>query len=253
MDKARIAELLRPFLAYDLSDRQLTDISTYIDLLSKWNQRMNLTAVRMPEEMVTRHFGESLFAAQRLFPAGAHVGTAAPGRPAEQSSAPQTKVSGTTRDEIEPPLGTGPTVVDVGSGAGFPGLPIKIWAPEVRLRLIESNHKKATFLKEVVRTLGLEGVDVFADRARSFPAASADVVTMRAVEKFEDVLPIGAALVKAGGRLALLIGDSQIAQATTIMRYLEWQAAVPVPLSSNRILLIGSSNAHATAEDQSNL
>src|SRR5947209_1896170 len=111
MEKARVAELLRPFLTSDLSDRQLGSISMYIDILVRWNQRMNLTAVRQPEEMVTRHFGESLFGAQHLFPPG--VGAS--------------------------------IVLDVGSGAGFPGLPIKIWAPTIRLTLIESNHKKATF------------------------------------------------------------------------------------------------------------
>ena len=57
-------------------------------------------------------------------------------------------------------------VIDVGSGAGFPGLPTKIWAPHIRLTLIEANQKKATFLREVVRHLGLANVDVFAARAR---------------------------------------------------------------------------------------
>ena len=244
MEKARIAELLRPFLTSDLSEQQLGNISMYIDILIKWNQRMNLTAVRQPEEMVTRHFGESLFAAQHLFPAGKHVRTAAPGRPAEQTSAPSfdsahnrvTRPSGTTWDKAADQIST---VVDVGSGAGFPGLPIRIWVPHIRLTLIESNHKKATFLKEIVRALGFDDVDVFTGRAETFPGSSADVVTLRAVERFETVLPIAAALVKARGRLALLIGTSQIEQAEAITKNVEWQASAPVPRSNHRVLSSG--------------
>jgi 16S rRNA (guanine527-N7)-methyltransferase len=215
MENARIAELLRPFLTLALSDQQLTFISMYIDILLKWNQRINLTAVRTPEEIVTRHFGESLFAAQQLFPGS-------------RASAQRDVASDVS------------TVVDVGSGAGFPGLPVKIWAPEIRLTLIESNQKKATFLREVVRMLGLEGVDVFAGRAERFPAASADVVTLRAVERFEKALSIAAALVRPGGRLAALIGKSQIEEAKTVVEDVQWQTPVSIPLSNSRVLLAGS-------------
>jgi 16S rRNA (guanine527-N7)-methyltransferase len=240
MNKARIAELLRPFLSSDLSAGQLASISMYIDILGKWNQKMNLTAVRQPEKMVTRHFGESLFAAQALFPADA--GTAAPGRPAEQSSATQ---PATSRATLDGAIANGatiskvPRVVDVGSGAGFPGLPIKIWAPDIRLTLIESNHKKATFLKEVARALSLEGAEVFTGRAETFPVASADVVTLRAVERFGNILPIAAGLVRPGGRLSLLVGSAQIKEATVIGNDMEWQASIPVPQSNHRALLSG--------------
>lgn len=244
METSRIAALLQPFLTWPLSDRQLRDISTYINMLLKWNQRMNLTAVRNPEEIVTRHFGESLFAAQALFPA--RRGTAAPGPPAEQSSAFPTKalfhsaqaMPGYQRDEAETSFGSQLTVADIGSGAGFPGLPIKIWAPDIRLTLIESNHKKATFTKEVVRALRLEGVEVFTGRAENFPAASADVVTLRAVERFIDVLPIAIDRLGTGGRLALLVGEAQIdaARATELL----WQEPIKIPQSNARVLLLGT-------------
>ncbi len=242
MDEARIAELLRPFLSEELSSQQLRYISIYINILLKWNQRMNLTAVRQPEQVVTRHFGESLFVAQALFPD--RVGAAAFGRPigrslATQARAPFDFAQGKPGAVSREAAGKGPIVVDVGSGAGFPGLPIKIWAPEIRLTLVESNHKKATFLKEVVRALGLKGVDVFVGRAESFPAGSADVVTMRAVERFEDILPITAALLKPGGRLALLIGNSRIERAKTAVKEMTWQVSVLVPLSNHRVLLSG--------------
>lgn len=249
MHEARIAELLAPFLEIKDSPRsnpaplaqsQLKQISTYINILLRWNARINLTAVRRPEEIVTRHFGESLFAARYLFP-----------------------------DPVGPNASASPSpcrVTDLGSGAGFPGLPIKIWAPFIHLTLIESNQKKATFLREVVRTLTLTDVDVFAERlvasgqalretaggAQSRPKAqtapaqgpsslrAADVVTLRAVEKFESVLPAAAGLLCPGGRLALLIGEAQVTHARTQLPEFRWQGPLPIPRSIRRVLLLGS-------------
>src|SRR5579863_9866495 len=165
MDTARIADLLQPFLLAPLSADQLTAISTYVDLLLRWNARINLTAVREEEYIVTRHFGESLFAARHLFPAS-RTATAA-------------------------------HLIDVGSGAGFPGLPIKIWNPGLRVTLIDSNQKKATFLREAVRTLEITNVEVFAGRAEDYPG-HADIVTLRAVEKFDQSLPAATNLLNSG-------------------------------------------------------
>ena len=86
------------------------------------------------------------------------------------------------------------TVADVGTGAGFPGFPLKIWNPALSLTLIESNHKKATFLREITRALTLTDVDIQITRAESIQTKF-DVVTLRAVEHFEKILPIAAALV----------------------------------------------------------
>src|SRR5579864_5126447 len=155
MTEERIRELLTPFLApASLSTNQIDLVTAYLDLLLKWNSKINLTAVREPEEIVTRHFGESFFAARRLFP--------------DMNSA---------------------TALDIGSGAGFPGLPFKIWAPALDLTLIEANQKKAVFLREVVRTLSLSQVSVLAQRAEMVPVR-ADLVSLRAVERFEKTLPI---------------------------------------------------------------
>jgi 16S rRNA (guanine527-N7)-methyltransferase len=255
MNSARIAELLEPFLRAPiavhrachskpatageepavLSPAQLHSISTYIDILIRWNARINLTAVRDPEEIVTRHFGESLFAARHLFPAGVPVGnapvsnarvgnvpvgTAAHGCPAERSSAAL-------------------TVADLGSGAGFPGLPIRLWAPYIALTLIESNHKKAAFLREVARALTLTDVNIQNARAETLTGRTFPVVTLRAVERFESILPIAAALVAPAGRLALLIGASQQAQAQASLPQFTWSEAVPVPNSRARIMLTG--------------
>jgi 16S rRNA (guanine527-N7)-methyltransferase len=234
METARISVLLHPFLEdgsaaerfssradfgaeepVALSKTQLQDISMHIDMLLRWNARINLTAVRKPEEIVTRHFGESLFAARHLFPPVSGQNANDEGR--------------ATYDAI-----------DIGSGAGFPGLPLKIWAPQLRLTLIESNHRKATFLREVVRALTLTDVNVFSARAEQF-SGSASLVTLRAVEQFERILPIARRLVAPGGRLALLIGESQAEAALNLLPELRWREPLPIPQSSQRVLTIGMS------------
>ncbi len=210
MDSRRIADLLAPFLQAppgppaSLTPAQLAQVSAYLDLLLRWNARINLTAVRDPESIVTRHFGESFFAARQFFPAGA-----------------------------------GLRAIDLGSGAGFPGLPLKIFAPGLALTLIESSQKKAAFLKEAVRTLALTGIDVFAGRAEDF-AATADLVTLRAVERYERALDTAARLVAPGGRLALLIGSPQAARTPPLLPAFSWQAPIPIPQSSARVLLVGT-------------
>jgi 16S rRNA (guanine527-N7)-methyltransferase len=210
VDPVRIAELLAPFLEAppgppsSLSDAQLGQVSAYIDLLLRWNARINLTAVRDAESMVTRHFGESFFAARQLVAAESAL-----------------------------------RAIDLGSGAGFPGLPLKIFAPAVGLTLIESSQKKAAFLKEVLRALVLTNVDVFAGRAEDFSSA-ADLVTLRAVERYERALAVAARLVASGGRLALLVGAAQAARTPLLLPELRWSQAVAMPQSSGRVLLVGT-------------
>ncbi len=214
MDSVRLASLLEPY-APGLSSAQLAQISAYLDLLLRWNARINLTAVREPENIATRHFGESLFAARQLFvaPPLSRPGLAGQG---------------------------GIDVLDLGSGAGFPGLPLKIYAPAQRLVLIESQNKKATFLREVVRALDLRDVQIFCGRAEDFPDR-AELVTLRAVERFEDALPVAARLVTPAGRLALLIGSPQVAPAQQLLpHYFFWSAPVDLPGSSQRVLLVGT-------------
>jgi 16S rRNA (guanine527-N7)-methyltransferase len=202
METARIAELLVPFLGDEtLSEEQLTLISTYIDVLMKWNAHMNLTAVREPEQIVERHFGEALFAARHL---------------------------------VDPSRSI--TVADIGSGAGFPGIPIKIYARQIHLTLIEAHGKKATFLREVGRALSLINVDVFAGRAEQW-GRTADLVTLRAVERFEAVLPAAVRLVSPGGSLGLLIGAKQAFQSEKLVTG-KWGPPVTIPGSRERVLKV---------------
>ncbi len=205
MDQTLIAKLLEPFLAEPLAPSQLNNISIYIDILLRWNARINLTAIRNPEEIVTRHFGESLFCAEQLAVRLAET----------------------------------PRLIDVGSGPGFPGLPIKIFSPELSLTLIESNHKKVAFLREVIRSLELNDATVFPQRAEDFiPGSPNNVVTLRAVERFADILPTASHLAGPSGHLALLIGSDQIDTAQTSLPEVPWEPQISIPHSLNRVLLI---------------
>ena len=132
-----------------------------------------------------------------------------------------------------------PAVADLGSGAGFPGIPIKLWAPHISLTLIESNHKKATFLREVARALTLTDINIQTARAETLSAdRKFDVVTLRAVERFESVLPSAAGLLAPQGRLALLISSAQLTQAASTLPNLSWSDPKPIPHSRSRILLL---------------
>jgi 16S rRNA (guanine527-N7)-methyltransferase len=223
MTPARITELLAPFIGEPeqaAAPALVANISMYIDILVRWNSRVNLTAIRDPEQIVTRHFGESLFLARYLFP----VGTAVIGCSARESP----ESAGTSSNVA---------LADLGSGAGFPGIPIKLWVPSISLTLIESNHKKAAFLREVTRSLTLMDINIQATRAETLPPAAFDVVTLRAVERFDAALPVAARLLKPQGRLALLIGSAQLAHARSLVPDHNFLDPLPIPLSTSRVLL----------------
>jgi 16S rRNA (guanine527-N7)-methyltransferase len=243
MHPTRIAELLEPFLSpvsipchseqgrrpgeepAVLSSIQLQHISTYIDILLRWNARINLTAIRNEEEIVTRHFGESLFAARHLFP---KIYPVSPVPPVLNDF-------GLANDQRP---ATNDRVADLGSGAGFPGLPIKLWAPQIALTLIEPNHKKATFLREVARALTLTDVDIQNVPAETLPPSTFDIVTIRAVERFSQILPAAAALLAPAGRLALLVSSAQLDTIYDTLPAFTWAVPIPLPQSQSRILLI---------------
>jgi 16S rRNA (guanine527-N7)-methyltransferase len=167
LSESAIATLITPYLPTPPASL-LPQLSAYLDLLLKWNARTNLTAIRDPEEIVRRHFGESLFAA-------AHV-------------APDTE-----------------TLLDYGSGAGFPGLPIALLRPDIQVTLAESQNKKSTFLREAVRTLNLPNVEVWAARAETLPPGRQfHTVALRAVDNMEAALPAAKAYISPGGELVLL-------------------------------------------------
>jgi 16S rRNA (guanine(527)-N(7))-methyltransferase RsmG len=193
----------------ELKAFQMEQLETHFGLLLKWNQKINLTAIRKPREIAGRHFGESLFLSKLL--------------PAPQG-----------------------LMIDVGSGAGFPGLPLKIAWPGTAAVLLEPNHKKATFLNEVVRSCGLEGVEVRSERledaVQADLAGRAALVTMRAVKPSAELLQGLAKFLQPVGVAALFVGAADAASLTgpaPSMPRVHWQAPVPIPQSEQRVILIG--------------
>jgi 16S rRNA (guanine527-N7)-methyltransferase len=185
-----ISNLLTPYLTVPPPKNLMLRLSTYLDLLLRWNARTNLTAIRDPEEIVRRHFGESLFAACHL--------------------APDTQ-----------------TLLDFGSGAGFPGLPIALLRPKIAVTLAESQNKKATFLREAIRTLNLSA-EVWQGRVEDMPATRQfHTVALRAVDNIETALPVAKARILSGGQLVLLTTS---AHAPANGRF------VPLPNSKSGVL-----------------
>jgi 16S rRNA (guanine527-N7)-methyltransferase len=148
----------------------------YLDLLQKWNARLNLTAIRDPEKILQRHFIECIFAAQHL-----------PG-------------------QIQ-------SLLDFGSGGGFPGIPIALCLPEIHVTLGESQSKKATFLREAIRTLGLENAEVYNGR----------------VERLR-------------GYFVLFVTEDTSLALVSEFDQIDWASPVLLPGSSQRLLLIGRSS-----------
>ncbi len=196
LTEARIASLLAPYLQpldgcplVAVPPDLFVQLGLYLDLLLRWNERTNLTAVRDAEIIVTRHFGESLLLARLLPPEAV-------------------------------------TLLDLGSGAGFPGVPCQLLHPGLRVTLAESQGKKAAFLREVVRHLHLP-TRVHAGRAEALSALSFDVVTLRAVDKMDRALLLAADL----GRQVLLLTTTSglCGLKVSVLRQIE------VPHSESRV------------------
>jgi 16S rRNA (guanine527-N7)-methyltransferase len=193
LSESAIANLLVPYLP-DASATLLSQLCVYLDLVLKWNARTNLTAIRDPEEIVRRHFGESLFVGRHL--------------------APETS-----------------TLLDFGSGAGFPGIPIALLRRDIQVTLAESQNKKASFLREAVRTLNLSA-EVWPGRVEAMPANRRfHTVALRAVDNMEAALPIARARIVPGGQLILLATKSQ---APADGR------SIPLPNSTSGVLYIAT-------------
>lgn len=201
-----LGPLLAPFLQEPLSPAQFEKLQAHLELLLKWNAKISLTAIRDPQEIARRHFGESLFA-------GAHL-----------APKPHTQLA------------------DFGSGAGFPGLPIAVLYSEIKVTLIESQQKKVAFLREVIRSAQIGNAIVYAGRAEESKLKS-QIVTMRAVEKFDSVLPVAASLLESQGELALLIGAAQVQVARAHLPEFQWKEPVAIPESRERVLLVGAKAA----------
>jgi 16S rRNA (guanine527-N7)-methyltransferase len=188
-------------LGPDLAD----SFQSYLELLLKWNARLNLTAIREPEEILQRHFIECIFAARHL-PSGIR------------------------------------TLLDFGSGGGFPGLPIALCRPEIEVSLGESQAKKAAFLREVVRLLGIANATVYTGRVEDLDRAF-DAVALRAVDKMLDACRTAVHKVAPGGYLVLFLGEEASSAIVSEFDQFTWDTPVLLPESTQRLLLIGRKSA----------
>lgn len=195
-----IRAALEPF-GIEVEDRLAEQVRVYVRLLLLWNQKVNLTAVTQPREVLTRHFGESMFGAPLL------------ARP----------------DGV---------LADVGSGAGFPGLPLKLLCPALRVKLIEPAIKKAVFLSEVVRALELSGVEVVRERTGQIRAMDADVVTARAVGDLQGLVEWATGVVANDGQVLLWIGREDASHVSQLAGW-RWSEPAPIPGSIQRVILSG--------------
>jgi 16S rRNA (guanine527-N7)-methyltransferase len=186
------------------SEQQVQQIQQYMTILLKWNEAVNLTAIRDPLEILYRHFCESMFAAS--------VASLDTGR-----------------------------LADVGSGGGFPGLPLKIIRPELEVFLVESNVKKATFLAEAVRDAELSGARVIVSRYEDLgeELAPLDFVCSRAVGEFATFLKWAASPHVDAKQALLWIGGRDLEEIKGLPGW-EWREPVQIPQSLRRFLLIGT-------------
>ena len=200
-------ETIRRALAeFQLSanDLQVFQIQQYIRILLTWNEKINLTAIRDPLEILNRHFCESMYAAATV--------------PVENGR-----------------------LADVGSGAGFPGLPLKIIRPDLQVFLIESNVKKATFLAEVIRELGLTDSIVLVRRYEELgeEVAPLDFVCSRALGEFPPFLEWSRSEQIAAKQVILWIGARDLQEIQKIRGW-DWREPIQVPNSLWRLLLVGT-------------
>jgi 16S rRNA (guanine527-N7)-methyltransferase len=186
-----------------VNERQISQIQQYMKILLAWNDKVNLTAIRDPLEILYRHFCESMYAVTAV------------------------------------PIKNG-RLADIGSGGGFPGLPIQIMVPDAEIFLVESNVKKATFLAEVVRELELSRCRVIVSRYEELgeELTPLDYVCSRAVGEFVPFLSWAHSPAIQAPKVVLWIGTRDLEEIRKIEGW-TWAEPILVPHSLRRLLLVG--------------
>jgi 16S rRNA (guanine527-N7)-methyltransferase len=199
--ESRLSTNLSALSLPDLTPQACQRFESYYDLLIRWNQKTNLTAIRDEEGIVRRHFVESIACAYAI--------------PADVAS-----------------------LLDFGSGAGFPGLPIAICRDEIRVTLAESQGKKAAFLREAVRSLGLQAV-VHGGRAEELKVLF-DCVTMRAVDRMEVAIDAAIDLTRPGGWYLPMSSQKEREVVHTIAGdRVEWMDERRISPQEETLILVG--------------
>ncbi|MFZ0662013.1 MAG: 16S rRNA (guanine(527)-N(7))-methyltransferase RsmG [Acidobacteriaceae bacterium] len=202
MSGAQLAQAIREAGLAELPPDALSRFGQYLELLLKWNSRLNLTAIRERDAILKRHFVECIQCAQAL------------------------------------PEALGARLLDFGSGAGLPGIPIAICRPEIRVTLAESQGKKVAFLREAVRTLELDA-EVWDGRVGDLPKeARFDLVTLRAVDKMAEACGIARERVAPKGWIVVFATESVQAGLKQALLGIEWVREIPIAgLDRGRILI----------------
>jgi 16S rRNA (guanine527-N7)-methyltransferase len=197
------AELDAGLAALALDPALAMPLLAYLALLDRWNRTYNLTAIRDPREMVGKHLLDSL--------------------------------------AMHPYIGAG-NLADLGAGAGLPGIPLAIAKPGLQVTLVESNGKKARFLREAVRTLGLANARVAESRAEALDEPGAyDAITARALAMLPLIIALGGHLLKPGGRLLAMKGavpDDEITSLPAGWRVERVQPLTVPGLAAERHLVV---------------
>lgn len=198
-----IMRVLNPYHVEATGLGRLCDqIRVYSDLLIRWNRRISLTTITDPLEILRFHFGESLLAVSSV------------------------------------PIRHG-RLADVGSGAGFPAIPIRMACKDVTLTLIESNRKKAAFLAEVVRELCLSSVQIHPERMEDLDDLEFDFITARAVAIHDIFLRWASNHLKSSGIIALWLGRDDSGTISLSSSW-TWRDPINVPGADRRVILVGS-------------
>jgi 16S rRNA (guanine527-N7)-methyltransferase len=206
----------------ELNDTQIEFFSVLLKELIEWNKTTNLTAIRTPEDIISKHFLDSVSVVQAI-PSTAH------------------------------------TLIDIGTGAGFPGLPIKIVRPDIEITLLESVGKKVAFLEHVVQTLKLTNVHLICNRAEEIGQAQTerehyDVAIARAVAGLATLVEYALPLVKVGGIVIAqkIMTEEEVTQAQNALTLLggtiEKIIPITIPGLSERHLIVIKKIAQTPSE-----
>ncbi len=175
-------------IGYTLQEEQLEQFFTYKELLIEWNKKMNLTAIEQEEDIITKHFIDSLSIASYI---------------------PDTA-----------------KVIDIGTGAGFPGIPLKILKKDLSITLLDSLNKRITFLEEVIRNLSLENIQAVHARAEELAHKEEyreqyDIAVSRAVAPMHTLLEYMLPYVKIGGKCICMKGPNLQEESKDLQNCLE--------------------------------
>jgi 16S rRNA (guanine527-N7)-methyltransferase len=198
----QIREALAPF-GVAVSPKLAAQVRTYMEKLMQWSRVVSLTTIVEPREVLQRHFGESFYAARHLTRRDGHL-------------------------------------ADIGSGAGFPGLALKLICPALKVALIEANQKKSAFLAEVARALSITDVLIVRKRVEEIDPASiaSNYATIRAVGGLPEMVGWCHKALREGGRILLWTGRED-AEAVQKFPGWAWLDASRIPCSEGRFLVVG--------------